>query len=1095
MKKVLIFLLITNISVFNVKAQIDAGLFRYPDVSASQIVFTYANDIWIMPKEGGTANRLSSPAGVEMFPKFSPDGKSIAFTGNYDGNKDVYILPVIGGVPTRVTQHGGPDRLVDWTNDGKRLLFASTRESGKSRFNQFYTIPAVGGSADKLPLAFAEFGSYSPDGNRMALVYQSQVFRNWKRYRGGNNGNIILFDFKTLASENISLGSEAADEFPMWNGYFIYFLSDRGAEKKMNLWRYDLTKKAFEQLTKFTENDTRFPSMGPTEIIFEQSGKLYLYQLATQQLKVVNVNLVNDRSLLKPTLQTAEKYVQHANISPDGKRVLVEARGEIFSLPAKEGYVKNITMKSGSAERYPAWSPNGKNIAYWSDASGEYELWLMEAGKESSAKKLTTYGAGFRYNLYWSPDNNKLCFIDKAAQIQIYDLTTNITINVDKGLHYSHGELENFTCSWSADSRWLAYDRDIENQHTALFIFDFQAKKSTQITTGFYSCTNPVFDKEGKYLYCFSTQSFIPIYSDVDNSFIYANTAKLAAISLKNETPSLLAPKNDVVDFKEDKKDDNLTDSSKRSKAEKKKESTKPNDLSKKVNVKPIEINFENIEERLVILPPAAGNLNSLSVAEDKVIYMRRPNTGSTDKEGSLKYYDIEKREEKTIIEGIADYILSANTKKILAEKAGAYAILSPEEGAKFEKPIHLNEMMASVDPVAEWKQIFTEAWRLERDYFYDPNMHGVNWAQVKDRYTKFVDNALSREELDFIIGEMIGELNASHTYHSGGDVEKEKLQTIGYLGVNYEAAGEYYKIKQILKAAPWDAEARSALDAPGTKIKEGDYILAINGMPVTTAKEPYAMLQGLANKTIEVTYNSSPSFNGAKTTLVQTMTDEYRLRNLAWIEVMRKRVSEATNGAAGYIYVPSTGLDGQTELLRQLNAQTDKKALIIDERFNNGGQIPDRFIELLNRTPLAYWAIRDGQPNKWPPNSNFGAKVMLMNGWSGSGGDAFPDYFRKAGLGKLIGTRTWGGLIGISGVPTLMDGGTITVPTFRMYNPDGTWFKEGHGVDPDIEVPEDLTALAKGIDVQLERAITEIKEQLKLKTYQMPAPPAFEVR
>ena len=422
-------------------------------------------------------------------------------------------------------------------------------------------------------------------------------------------------------------------------------------------------------------------------------------------------------------------------------------------------------------------------------------------------------------------------------------------------------------------------------------------------------------------------------------------------------------------------------------------------------------------------------------------------------------------------------------------------AVIKPEESQKFEKPLRISEMQMFVNPMEEWKQILTDAWRIERDYFYDPNMHGVNWNQVKERYSKMLTGAGSREELNYIIGEMIGELNSSHTYHGGGDLEKESNQDIGYLGVDYEAEGDFYKIKKIIKGAAWDAEERSPLDMPGVNIPEGSYLLAVDGVPLTTTQEPYAIFQGLADKTVELTYNSSPSWKGAKTAIVKTMKDEGRLRYLSWVETNRKRVDEETTGEVGYIYVPSTGIDGQNELIRQFNAQWDKKALIIDERFNSGGQIPDRFIEMLNRKPLAYWAIRDGKSNPWPPFANFGPKVMLINGWSGSGGDAFPDYFRKAGLGPLIGNRTWGGLIGISGTPDLIDGGVVTAPSFRMFNPDGTWFREGHGVDPDILVDEDLGLMAKGIDPQLERAITEIKSLIKDKGYKIPVTPAYQDR
>ncbi len=1064
-------------------AQMDAGLFRFPDVSSTQIVFTYANDLWVMPKDGGMAVKLSSPPGVETFPKFSPDGKSIAFSGIYDGNRDVYILGVNGGIPQRITEHGYSDRVVDFTNDGKNVLFASGRESGKARFSQFYTVPVKGGIETKLPFAYAEYGSYSPDGKQMAVVIMSVVGRNWKRYRGGTNGDIRIYNFDKQTQENISATNDADDELPMWHGDHIYFLSDRGPEVRMNLWRYDITKKTFEQLTHFKDDDVHFPSQGPDDIVFEAGGKLYLYSFATQQQKEVKVSVITDNALLKPKTIAVNDFVQHASISPDGKRVLVEARGDVFSVPAENGYVKNLTQTSGVAERYPSWSPDGKSIAWWSDKSGEYELWMAEAGNENNAKKLTSYGAGYRYALSWSPDSKKLAFIDKAGKVKIYDIASGNTADVDQGLYFSHGNMEYFTYSWSPDSRWLAYSRDLENLHNAAFIYDTKNNTSKQVTSGFYSCYSPAFDPDGKYLFVLTAQTFQPYYSDEDNTFIYANSSQLAVISLQKANPSLLAAKNDTVAIKEDKpatKDD---------------KAKKDDETKDKKDDKNVVIDFDGMESRLELLPVASGNLGSLTAMKGKAIYLRYPNTGTADGQPSLKFYDIEKREEKTILDGVNGYELSFNKEKMLAAKSSGWAVIAPDEGTRFDKPLRLNEMQMTVDPKQEWKQIFTDAWRIERDYFYDANMHGVNWQQVRERYGKMLESAVTREDVDFIIGEMIGELNASHTYHFGGDFEKIKTDPVGYIGVNWEASGNYYKIKKIIHGASWDAEVHSPLDMAGGDIKEGDYVLAVNGIPITTDKEPYAAFQGLANKTVELTYNSSPSFNSAKTIVVKTMDDEYRLRNLEWIEGMRKRVDEATHGDVGYIYVPSTGLDGQSELMRQFNAQWNKKGLIIDERFNNGGQIPDRFIEMLNRTPLSFVATRDGKPWPWPGYAHFGPKVMLINGWSGSGGDAFPDYFRKKNLGPLIGTRTWGGLIGISGYPDLIDGGGITAPSFRIYNPDGTWFREGHGVDPDIEVMEDLGAMAKGIDPQLERAIAEVQQLLKTKGFTAPAVPAAEKR
>lgn len=1068
-------------------AQIDAGLFRYPDVSKTSIVFTYANDLWLVPKEGGTAIKLSSPPGVESFPKFSPDGATVAYTGNYDGNQDVYVVPAGGGVPTRLTYHGLPDRVVDWTPDGKRVLFASGRESGRERYNQFFTIAPSGGPANKLPLAYAEFGSYSPDGKEMAVTFISQVFRNWKRYRGGWNADIHIFNFANNTSEKITT-TDASDELPMWHQKSIYFLSDRGPEMRMNLWCYDLATKTYKQLTNFKDYDAHFPSQGPDDIVLEAGGKLYLFAFATQKLKEVTVNLVSDRATLKPSIVQTEKFIQGAAISPDGNRALIAARGELFSVPAEFGFVKNLTRTSGAAERYPAWSPDGKSLAYWSDQSGEYELWIMDASEEGSARKLTSYGPGFRYSLKWSPDSKKLAFIDKAMKIQVYDLTSGKTTVVDKGLRMMHGGLENFTCSWSPDSRWLTYSRDLENYHGAIFLYDYQEKKLHQATSGFYHCTNPVFDAEGKYLFLRTSQAFQPAYSDLDNTFIYANTGQIAAISLKKTTPSLLYPKNDEVGVKRDEE---------KQKADSLKKVLKDAgviDAKKTVPATPA-IDIEGMETRMVLLPIKPGNFGRLSAVKGRIIFQANPATGTTDGKAVLKYYDIDKREEKTILEDVNGYVLSDDGKKILVRRGTTFAIIKPDEGQKFDKPLRIGEMQMTVDPMAEWKQIFMDTWRLQRDYFYDKNMHGVDWNLMKERYSKMLDGALTREEVNVVLGEMMGELNASHTYKGGGAEEVEKKDGVGYLGIDWEPAGKYYKIKDIVRPAPWDAEVRSPLDISGTDIKEGDYILAVNGVPVTTDTEPFAAFQGLAGKTVELTYNSSASMSGAKTAIVKTLDDESRLRHLAWIEANRKHVEEATGGEAGYVYVRSTGIDGQNELMRQFNAQWDKKALIIDERFNSGGQIPDRFIELLNRAPLAFWAIRDGETWPWPPFAHFGPKVMLVNGWSGSGGDAFPDYFQKKKLGPVIGSRTWGGLIGLSGTPALIDNGVITVPTFRMYNPDGTWFREGHGVDPDIPVAEDLAAMAKGTDPQLERGIKEIKDQLKNKAFHRPPTPAVENR
>ncbi|MEN8119527.1 MAG: PDZ domain-containing protein [Bacteroidota bacterium] len=1084
--KIKTFLFIVLVLYFikdSLNAQVNARMFRYPDVSKTQITFSYAGDIWIVSKNGGTAHKLSSPKGEESFPKFSPDGSKIAFTGNYDGNSDVYVIPSMGGIPRRLTYHGSNDRILDWHPDGNKVLFASTRKSGKQRFNQFYTINVSGGLAEKLPMEHAEFGTYSPDGKSIAYTDRTRVYRTWKRYRGGWAPDIWLFNLNDFASINITKNI-ANDEFPMWNGDKIYFLSDNGPNLKYNLWVYDTTTKKLKQLTEFKDFDIHHPSLGADDIVFEAGGKLYLFDLKTEQHEMVKIDVVTDQLLLIPKMVKVKDFIQHMNISPDGKRVVVEARGELFSVPAEKGYIKNLSNTSGSAERYPAWAPDGKKMAFWSDKSGEYELTLLDL-ENATERKLSVYGPGFRYNLFWSPDSKKLAFVDQTMNIVIFDITSNQSVNIDKGKWMYQGGLENFKCSWSADSRWMSYSRGLANRNSAIFLYDTNLKKRHQVTNDYYTNTSPVFDPGGKYLYVLTSRNFQPNYSDFDNSFIYPNSTQLAAITLRKDVPSPLEAENDDVKIEKEEE--------KGKKDEKGKKAKKEDDNSEKVE--PVEIDIEGFEERMVLLSPKAGNYNNLQAVSGKIIYHNFPNTGSTDKKKPVKYYDLKEREEKIIIEDADYYRLSANGEKLLIVSKKSASVIDVKEKQKLDKKLKLDDLAMKVDPKAEWKQIFTDAWRLERDYFYDKKMHGVDWNAMKLQYGKLIDDAVTRWDVNFVLGELIGEINASHTYKGGGDNERAKRLNVGYLGVDWEISNGYYRIKKIIKAAKWDVKARSPLAQPGVDIKQSDYILSVNGVALDVSKEAYHAFQGLGGKTVELLVNSTPSKVGAKKVIIKTLASETRLRHLAWIEAKRKRVDEATGGKIGYIYVRSTGIDGQNELVRQFSGQWNKQGLIIDERYNNGGQIPDRFIELLNRKPIAYWAVRDGEEWQWPPIANFGPKIMLINGWSGSGGDAFPDYFRKAGLGPLLGTKTWGGLIGLTGVPQLIDGGGVTVPTFRMYDPDGKWFKEGHGVDPDIEVIENQTELAKGIDNQLEKAIEWINEQLKKNPYKKPVHEPYEKR
>lgn len=1081
-------------------AQVDARMFRYPDVSASQIAFVYAGDIWLTPKAGGVAVRLSSPFGEEMFPRFSPDGTKIAYSANYDGNTDVYVVPSAGGEPVRLTHHPMDDRVVDWTPDGTQVLFASSRESGRQRYSQFYTVPVTGGMPTKLPVPYGEFAAYAADGQSMAYMPLARDFRTWKRYRGGWAPDIWTFDLKTLASANLTK-HDANDAHPMWHGSAMYFLSDRDSSGRYNIWAVDKTGAAPRQVTKFTDIDITFPAAGPDDIVFQAGGKLYRLAFAGEKLAEVPVKVVTDEITLKPKAVKVDALISAASVSPTGKRGVFQARGDLFTVPAEHGPVLNLTRSSGVAERYPTWSPDGKTLAYWSDRSGEYELTIRPADGSGAEKTLTKLGPGYRYRPYWSPDSKKAAFIDEKLRVRIADMTTGQVTDVSTSpVWMDHGALEGFKPSWSGDSRWLAFNHALSGSQEVIFLYDTTTGKRTQVTSGYFSDAQPVFDPEGKFLFYLSNRTFEPVYGDFDNGWTYPNSTRIVAVPLKADTPSPLAPKNDVEEPKKEEAKDN-TETKPAADAAGKPGPTQAADAAKKEEPKkdeapkPVEIDLDGFESRAIVLPPKTGNYAELFAPKGKVIYRRLPRSGSGDEKRPVVYFDLTEREEKTVLDDAQGCEVSADGSKLLVTSNRRFAIIELKPAQKMDKPMRTAEMETVVDPRAEWKQVFADAYRLERDFFYDPNMHGVNWAATRDKYAKILEGAVTRWDVNFVLGEFIAELNASHTYRGGGDAERPASRGTGMLGVDWELADGAYLIKHIVRGGPWDVDVRSPLAEPGVGVKEGEYVLAVNGIALDTRKDPWAAFQGLVDTTVSLTVNTKPTADGARQVLVKTIGDETELRFREWIEARRKRVDEATGGKVGYIYVQSTGVDAQNELVRQFMAQFRKDALIIDERFNSGGQIPDRFIELLNRPMLAYWAVRAGEDWQWPPVGHAGPKVMLINGWSGSGGDAFPFYFREAKLGPIVGKRTWGGLIGVSGAPGLVDGGNLTVPTFRMYDVRGKWFAEGHGVEPDIEVDDDPTQLAKGTDPQLERAVQEAQRLMKEKPAPKPVRPAYEKR
>ncbi len=1069
--------------------QITARMFRHPDVSATHVTFVYAGDVWIAPKLGGTARRLSTPTGEEAFPRFSPDGSRIAYGANYDGNVDIYVTATLGGVPERITHHSSPDRMLDWDPDGRTILYASNMESGNPRVNQLFRVAATGGLPEKLPVPYGEFGAIAPDGRKLAYMRRHvEGWSNWKRYRGGWAPDIWLFDLADSTATNITT-HPAEDAHPMWHGQTMYFLSDRGPYQRHNIWAYDVDSGSMRQITRFRDFDITVPAIGPTDIVFPAGGRLFLLDLATENHREIVIDLVTDLAALKPHVEQVGNLIQNAGISPTGRRAVFEARGEVFTVPAEHGVIHNLTQTSGVAERYPTWSPDGKQLAYWSDRSGESELVVRAADGSGRETVLTDLGPGFRYRPQWSPDSRSIAYVDQSQTIYVLDLDDQRSVRVDQGLWMAHGRLHRFRVSWSPDSRWLAYHRGLDTRRNAILLFDTQTETRHQVTAGYHSDFQPVFDPGGRYLYLLTNRTISPAYSATGNTWIYPNATNVAAIALHAGVPSPLVPRND----EETAEDDEL--------------SSGVDDVDSEVPE--IAIDLDDFERRLVVLPPAPGNYDNLRAVAGKILYRKLPRTGSTDSTSPIIFYDLEAREEQSVLDDADAFQISADGKKLLVAVSGKFAIVDLKPNQRVDTPLRTNDLEMVVDPPAEWAQLFVDAWRFERDYFYDPTMHGVDWEAIRAQYEPLIGDAVMRWDVNFVLGEMLGELDAGHLYRSGGDVATAPLRSVGLLGIDWALENGAYRIKRIIEGAPWDSEIRSPLQQPGIEVHEGDYILAVNSHALDTSKDPWASFQGLAGRTVTLTVNDRPTTEGAHEVVVKTLetsrtcafsvctlqSHESRLRSLAWIEEMRARVDEASDGRVGYIYVPDTGIDGQNELVRQFGSQFTKEGLIIDDRFNSGGQIPDRFIELLNRPAVAFWAVRHGKDWQSPRVAHFGPKAMLINGQAGSGGDAFPFFFKKAGLGPLIGTRTWGGLIGINAIPPLIDGGTVTAPNFRMYTTEGEWYREGHGTVPDIEVEDDPAMLARGRDAQLERAIAEVLRLLEERPPVTASRPAYENR
>lgn len=1095
MKRSLLFLLAIMATQLSF-GQVSARLMRFADVSESQIAFVYGGDIWIMPKDGGTANQLTHSPGEESWPRFSPDGKEIAFSASYNGNLDLFVMPAGGGVPTRVTYNSFDDRMVEWHPDGKRLLFASKRESGRQSYSQFYLVDKAGGMPEKLSVPYGELASFSSDGNSLAYITKITENYPFKRYRGGLSSDILLYDLQGNHADNLT-NSHAIDGKPTWVGDQLFYLSDAGENMRLNVWLYDMSEKTGKQVTFMEDFDISSLSASNNELIFEAGGTLYLMDAGSKEYSPVDINVLSDLSLEMPRSVKVGENIRNMSASPEGKRVSFEARGEIFNVPVKEGYILNLTRSSGAFDMLPAWSPDGKSIAFWSDRSGEYELYLQDPEREKEPVQLTSRGGGFGYQPYWSPDSKKIAFIDETNDISVIDVESRVTIVAGNyRWNVGHGSRFGYPIGWSPDSRWIAFTEGMDNSHNAIILYDVQEQKKLQVTGGFYDDSGPVFSSDGKYLFFLTDRSMQPAYSDMDDgTWVYPNATQVAAMALTAETPSLLVAKNDALTKEEKGKDDKPEgDTKKKKKGDEKDGENKEESDEKKPEVK---IDPAGLESRVELLPPKAGNLSGLASFEGKLVFLRHPNTGSGSRSSELAYYDIEEREEKSIMSGVERAKLTADGKMILVRAGGKYGVIKPAEKQKVEKPIPTGDLAMELVPREEWREIFNDTWRRYRDFFYDPQMHGVDWEALRVQYGALVEDARSRWDLSFIASNLAAELSAGHTYTFGDGPDKVKRISTGFLGIDWELTETGYRIERIVKPAVWDTEVRSPFDRPGTTIKEGYFIHAVNGIPLDPTRDPYTAFEGLAGKTVSLTTSKTGNSSEADHTVVKCLNqgEEVNLRYLEWIETNRKRVDELSGGKLGYIYMSNTANRGQLELVRMFYGQLDKDGFIIDERFNGGGALADRFLELLQRPVVYNLHWRHGKDHTQPVKTNTGPMGMLINGWAGSGGDGLPWAFQELKAGPIVGERTLGILVGPATGHQLIDGGGITVPGARLYDNDGHWFWEGEGVAPDIEVWDDPNILIQGRDPQLERVVKEVVNLLDTQSPEMTPAPAREDR
>ena len=1058
----------------------DTRLLAQPAISKTHIAFIYTGDLWVSDLDGKNVRRLTADEGLEASPAFSPDGSLIAFTAQYDGNLDVYVVPVSGGVPTRLTWHPGPDIVQGFTPDGSAVLFTSPRAVFTGRYTQLFTVPVKGGIEQPLKLPNAAEATYSPDGSRLAYNPIGPAFTQWKHYRGGLTSTIWLYDFSDNGTEKLPQPEGRCNDVdPMWIGDSIYFRSDRNGE--FNIFSYNLRSKAIKQLTDHKDFPVLGASAGDGKIIYEQAGYLHTLDPKSGRAAKVTIGVSADLVETRPRFVKGARYIRNAAFSPTGARAVFEFRGEIVTVPAEKGDTRNLTNTTAANERSPAWSPDGKSIAYFSDESGEYELNIGNQDGKGDVRKIKLSGAGFYDDPIWSPDSQKISYTDNSWSLYWLDVKSGTSKKIASEYLYGPSRTRTIYHTWSPDSKWLAYTLSTKANIQTVYAYSTEQDKSFAITDGLSEVTEPIFDESGKYLYFLGSTNAGP----VKEWFAQSNadmrlTSSLYLAVLRSNLPNPLAKESDEEKGIQ--------------KEEKPKEPPKA--------AEPFSIDFAGINNRILAIPLPARNYSNLQAGPaGQFYYLESPDDDNSPpgapERAVLHQYDLNKRKDDAFIPGVSDYIVSVDKKKILYRSNAAWSIVAvtpkPQPGSG---KINVDDIEVRVDPRAEWTQIFNEVWRINRDYFYAPNMHGADWNAMRQKYATFLPDVTTRSDLSRVIQWMCSELSVGHHRGGGGDtLYQPKTVPGGLLGADYSVENGRYRFKKVYGGLNWNPELRSPLTEPGVDVKAGEYLIAVRGQDLRPPTNIYSLFENTAGKIIEITVGPNPDGSGSRTVQVVPIANEAALRNRDWVEGNLRKVDEATGGRVAYVYVPNTGGAGHDYFKRYFFPQAYKDAIIVDERFNGGGQYADYYIDLLRRPLGAYWAMRYGADLKTPAASIQGPKVMVIDETAGSGGDLLPWMWRKFGLGKLVGKRTWGGLVGILGFPVLMDGGVITAPNFAIWTPEEGWVVENQGVPPDIEVEQSPADVINGHDPQLEKAIQLVLEELKKNPPKQPQRPPYPVK